>query len=163
MSVICKTLIKSKYDRLIIMPKDLMDKHIINENRKAFSVVGVLKPEDSITSFYESSFFKTHLEDYIPSIPMVRTEIYAFLMDLNGHVSVRVYHPALPVKIYCCRNEKTRKYDINKSFDIWMLNFSSYFAVKKPENFDEVLRLYPEGEIKDELHIISGLSLLKSS
>ena len=100
MSVICKTLIKSKYDRLIIMPKDLMDKHIINENRKAFSVVGVLKPEDSITSFYESSFFKTHLEDYIPSIPMVRTEIYAFLMDLNGHVSVRVYHPALPVKIY---------------------------------------------------------------
>jgi len=163
MSFICDTLRKSKYDRLIIMPKDLKDKHIINDNKKAFSVIGVLKPEDSITSFYESSFFKTHLNDYIPYIPMVRIEIYAFVMDLNGQVSVRLYHPTLPVSIYCCRDEKTRKYDINKSFDIWMLNFSSYFAVKKPEKFDEVLQLYPKGEIKDELNIISGLALLKSS
>ena len=53
--------------------------------------------------------------------------------------------------------------NINKTFDIWMLNFSSYFATNKPKSFDEVLQLYPEGEIKDELHIISGLALLKSS
>ena len=64
---------------------------------------------------------------------MVRMEIYAFVMDLNGTVSIRVYHPTLPVSIYCYRDEKTRKYNINKTFDIWMLNFSSYFATNKPK------------------------------